>query len=137
MIMSNMDVFDLDALTESIRKAEQKLQDAREELRLSEALLADAKAEEAAKCDLQVKAQSKMAAASATGSYLLANRKPLFLGMASSKVVAASVELDEAIEECQRAKEHREQLEHRLELARKTVDAAQAELDKLILRYPG
>lgn len=151
--MSYANVFSLDALSdairdlhtarretgeccdEGIRKAEQMLQDTQSELQLSEALLAAAQVEEAAKLALQLNADARMAAAALEETSALASCNPIAITAASAEVAAAAAELAQATEEYQRAREHRERLEQRQALARKCVDLAQANLDMLRLRY--
>ena len=151
--MGNVNVFALDTLSMSIRNlntghretgsrcdeglrdAEQVLQQTQEELQISEALLAAAQAEEAAKLALQLKADARMAAALAEEATAVASCNPFAIAAASAEVAAAAAELAQATDEYRQAREHRERLEHRYELARRCIDIAQQMLDTLRMRF--
>lgn len=120
---------------EGLSKAENVLQDTQAELQVSEALLEMAKAEEALKLALKVKAEARMAKAMADESAAVASGNPIAIAAAAAEVASAAEELARATEEYEKAVQHRERLEKRYEMAMKCVNIAQEMVDTLRTRF--
>ena len=119
-----------------IRSAENLYLKTQGELDRSKELLTGAKMEEAGKLALYEKAQAEYIQALYEQSCAVGSGNPVLIAAAAAKVANATCELEKTKDEYQQAKEHRERLETRQELAQECVKLAQKNLEMLTSCYP-
>lgn len=115
--------------------ASQVLNDAQNELSMSNNILNVCKTVEAAKLAKKLEVEARMAQAAAAEASAIASGNPVAIAAASAKVAAIAPELARAIQEYNEAVEHRQRIEHRCELAQKCVNIAQEMCDTLNMRF--
>ena len=114
---------------EGLNKAEEILQQTQEEFKISNGMLDVARVIEAEKLAEQLAADARMAKALAEEAAAIASGNPIAIAAATTEVAVASQEL------CSATEEHRERLEHRVELAQRCVGIAEEMVDTLRLRF--
>lgn len=153
VIRMQVDVKNLNTITETIknleeiksetfaqcdegqRTASRKLNDAQNELDVSNNILNVCKTIEAAKLAKKLEVEARMAQAVTAEASAIASGNPVAIAAASAKVAAIATELAHAIQEHNEAVEHRQRIEHRCELAQKCVNIAQEMCDTLNMRF--